>query len=134
MIPSNHFILDVERILSDCGWPSQSSPSLILQAWESFVDECEQGYMWSIYEYLNDIRSREKIEIILSSPKLNDYKEKQDFALQVDLVDKKFKSLLLPNVLMSKKYWWEQGVLRYACQGYAKDLYDKYGIKIDIVE
>jgi hypothetical protein len=34
------------------------------------LEQCERGYSDNIYEYYNDIRIREWIEVILSAPEL----------------------------------------------------------------
>ncbi len=129
------YLSKVGKVLEQSGWPSDNSPASLLGEWQAFVNLCEGGYPQNIYEYFNDIRVRERIEVILSAPKLQVYSECQEYEENVTLVDRQFEKLTLPDISLSDRtYWWEKCVLRYAGRELVADLFERYRIKIDIKE
>ena len=131
---TNSFLASVERIFRQHGWGPEVSPASLLRDWSLFVEDCETGYSDNIYEYYNDIRVREWIELILSAPELQQFPELKEFASNLLPIDRRFQALLLPDVSLPKSFWWEKGVLRYAGQELKDDLMNSYGIKIEHVK
>jgi len=101
---------------------------------EIFVSEYEESYQWTIFEYDNEIRAREKIELLLKSPELRNYNEFQKFKKDIDAIDLKFKNLFISDGgRKNKKYWWSYGILKYAGKDYANDIFQEYDIQIKII-
>jgi hypothetical protein len=125
------FLSEVDEIFKQRDWVKEVSPASLLKDWTLFVEECEKGYSDNIYEYYNDIRVREWIELILSAPELQIYPEIQEFASNVSDIDQKFRKLLRSDVSLPKLVWWEQGVLQYAGRELKNDLLDLYDIEIE---
>lgn len=124
----------VNEILTINGWHPVSQPAILVEDWETFTRECEDGYNWTIYEYDNEIRVREKIELLLTSPELRGYEEFQELFLKVTSIDTRMKALFMPQFSRkNKRYWWEQGVLKYAGKEYAEDINQTYGLEVKIV-
>lgn len=131
---ANNFLAKVQEIFRRRGWVGEISPASLLKDWTLFVEECERGYPDNIYEYYNDIRIREWIEVILSALELQQFPELTEFAFNISSVDKKFQALLLPDVSLPGSTWWEQGVLRYAGKELKDDLMRSYDIEIEVIE
>jgi hypothetical protein len=129
---TNSFLAGVEGIFR--GWPHEVSPASLLRDWSLFVEECEKGYSDNIYEYYNDIRVREWIELILSAPELQQFPELKEFASNVLPIDKRFQALFLPDVSLPKSFWWEKWIPRYAGQELRDDFAGLYGIEIELLE
>lgn len=124
------FLSKVDEIFRRRGWMKEVSPASLLKDWTLFVEECEKGYPDNIYEYYNDIRVREWIELILSAPELQTFPEREMFASNVAKIDRRFRNLLLPGISLPKSMWWEQGVLQYAGRELKDDLLGLYDVEI----
>jgi hypothetical protein len=82
----------------------------LLERWENFVSEVEEGYDDSIYEYTNDLSVRDLIQVIVdNSPK--SFHDKLVGALRI--WDERFKKAteglkrpVLPNREKSQAWWW----------------------------
>ncbi len=131
---THEYLALVNAVFAQHGIVKDVSPAALLEDWRSFVDFCETGYSFSIYEYDNDIECRNQIELILTAPELQQYPQLHEYASNVELVDRKFKDLLMTEVAIPGTFkWWEQGVLRYAGKELASDLYSRYGISISVI-
>lgn len=125
----------VKAIFAEHGIVKDVSPAALLEDWRSFVAFCEMGYSFSIYEYDNDIECRNQIELILTSPELQQYPQSSEYAANVELVDRQFKDLLMAEVVVSGSFkWWKKGVLRRAGKELASDLYNCYGIVVSVID
>jgi hypothetical protein len=125
----------VKAIFAEHGIVKDVSPATLLEDWRSFVTFCEVGYSFSIYEYDNDIECRNRIELILTSPELQQYPQLSEYAANVELVDRKFKDLLMAEVVVPGSFkWWKKGVLRCAGKELASDLYNCYGIVVSVID
>ncbi|MFC3195962.1 hypothetical protein ACFODZ_17055 [Marinicella sediminis] len=95
--------------------------------WKQFIEECEDGYGWDYGEYINELSIRNGIEYYMQ--KKND----EEFEAKIRKLDEEFKSLLIPGASL-KKYnsWWENGVLKYAGEGYAQFMKHN-GFDVEIV-
>lgn len=124
----------VNEILMANGWNTVSNPSALTESWEAFIKECEEGYSWTIYEYDNEIRVREKMELILASPEIQTYEEIQNALTKVNSLDARMRSLFIPNISRkNKNHWWDKGVLKYAGEEYAKDIKHELNIEVNVV-
>ncbi len=71
----------------------------------------------------------------VTSLELQPYPQLREYASNVELVDQKFKDLLMTEVAIPGTFkWWEKGVLRYAGKELASDLYNRYGIAISVID
>ncbi len=123
----------IQALFASRGWPREMWPHGMLKDWQAFIEECVRGYSDNIYEYWNDIRVREWIELVLSVPELQSMVGYKEFAAAVFVLDKQFKNLLIPGVIVpGRKFWWEAGVLKSAGAELAKDFRIEYDIQITI--
>ena len=65
----SEFADEFEQLMAS-GGRRRSSPNEIIDAWEAFVAECEDGYGWSIYEYQSELGMRGALETVLRPPLL----------------------------------------------------------------
>jgi hypothetical protein len=97
-----------------------------------FVSECERGYQRSIYDFDNDLSTRDAIEAILgdSEPKAGD--EFQSFRDRVRIADETFRCLAVQGHTRRAKLsaWWHRVIVRIAGQELAADLESEYGVSI----
>ena len=132
MTPSG-FHAAVELIFSERHWPHAVSPATLTGSWADFVKQCKRGYPDNIYEYYNDIRVREWIEIVLARTDLAVFDEHRQFREVVAEIDAEFQGLLQTAYAVPRKnFWWERGVLSFAGSELALDFVRDYGISIAI--
>ena len=123
----------VNEIFKKRGWIKEVSPSSLISDWDLFVNLCEIGFNFGLDEYENDVRVREWIELIISDTNLCNFKELNTFLEMVEVIDNRLKNIFIPNVLLSgRRYWWEQGVLSFAGEKYARDLKNRYNILVKV--
>lgn len=116
----------------DVGGPS---PAGLLDEWCGFIEQCEEGYIWSIYEYDNDLDVRRRIQV-LADRLPGASASSAEFMLRVGEIDSRLRALFQPAPAQRTEFpeWWRQGVLRYAGREYAEDIRRGYGFDVGIVE
>lgn len=121
------FWQEVDSILSQQAVRKFSSYLKVIEAWDSFVQDCESGYEMNLYEYDNDLSIRGLIQKILSESALKKYPLYFDFKTQIDVIDARLKAMFsTKNFRIEKKTWWEQGVLENAGDAYKVDISSRY--------
>ncbi|MGO4590306.1 hypothetical protein [Paenarthrobacter sp. 2TAF44] len=112
------------------------SPAGYIDAWRSFVLDCEEGYQWSIYEYENELGVRDVIEKVLTAPELSVYPELPIFAEGVAEIDDRFASLLRlgPSVLQDSAPWWHRSLPGYAGPDLVADAKSIYSVQLRLVD
>ncbi|HWK88427.1 MAG TPA: hypothetical protein VNP72_00480 [Longimicrobium sp.] len=111
------------------------SPQSMLDEWRKFVQQCQDGYPFNIYEYHNDLSVRDRIEACLHETAA-DADAQAGFAAGVAEEDERFRALLQPGVQVGPEEdaWWHRGVLRYAWRDLARDLKDWFNVEIEVRE
>lgn len=133
MINENIFEL-CSTILTKLGFGNETFNSLV-QRWDFFVDECQDGYRWDYSEYRNEIRVRGLLEQLLNSSAISSSENFKELREKVISVDKKFKDLLQPGIASAEgEGWWDSGVLMYAGEDYSCYMKEAYGVLVEVVE
>ncbi|AZF24533.1 MULTISPECIES: hypothetical protein [unclassified Pseudomonas] len=133
MINENIFEL-CSTILTKLGFGNETFNSLV-QRWDFFVDECQDGYRWDYSEYRNEIRVRGLLEQLLNSSAISSSENFKELREKVISVDKKFKDLLQPGIaLVEGEGWWDSGVLMYAGEDYSCYMKEAHGVLVEVVE
>ena len=88
------FIDRFREAVGETGVRRSWSPAGYIEAWRSFVTECEEGYQWNIYEYENELSVRDAIEKVLSDANLAGTPEIRVFADAIDELDSRFESVV----------------------------------------
>jgi len=123
----------LHTIQAAAGWSRNFTISEMLDSWRAFIDQCEDSYDWSIYEYEDDLSIRDRIELVLGTTDLRTHPAVRRMAKKVEQLDQRFRQLLLKVSAGPKgEAWWRQGVLKYAGEEYAKDAGSLYGVKIEV--
>jgi hypothetical protein len=106
----------------------------LISRWRLFVEQCEEGYDWTIYEFDEEISVRDEIE---SADKtcLNT-KEELEFKSNLFEIDTRFKSLLNEDAERPDrpKTWWSRGILKKAGVDYKQDIQEFYKVFVDDIE
>lgn len=83
---------------------------LLLEIWDNFVSDVDEGYNNSIYEYTNDLSVRDLLQTIIDNSPLA-LRDKLIAALQI--LDERFRKAtkesnrsLLPDQEKSQAWWW----------------------------
>jgi hypothetical protein len=100
-------------------------PWSLVEEWEHFVAECEQGYHWNEYEYRNDGHCRAILEKTLFAPEMEPFPEQiRAMKERVFDADERLRALFIPGVQIgySNWDWWKRGVLRNGVGEYAEDM------------
>jgi len=85
----------------------------LLAEWKQFVSEVEQGYALFVYEYLNDLTTRDLVEELLDSVPKSLQKK---IAISVQPLDARFKAATEPDddsrlsryFRVRAKWWWRR--------------------------
>jgi hypothetical protein len=128
----NNFETKVANVLSGGGYKKRTSKELV-EWWSGFVDQCIDGYDWTIYEYDDEIGVRDYLECLLIDSELQRFEEYEPFRSAIDEVDKRFRTVLQENVERptDSSYWWRRGVLQFAGDEYRQDMESRYSIPVD---
>jgi len=102
--------------------------------WLQFVEECEEGYGCSIYEFDNDSSVRDRIDLILGHEDLFGVAAVERLRAETVKLDERFRALLRTDVTIRNDDapWWQRGVLKYAGEEYAQNVRSEYGIEIEV--
>ncbi|MDP9642098.1 hypothetical protein J2S53_002043 [Actinopolyspora lacussalsi] len=127
--------LFVEVIRSSGRW-RDLDPEALLGRWDRFVADCEKGYPYDMEDYSNDRTSRSSIEVALNTPELQGYSGMVVFRTRVEIIDARFRPLLIPGVFpkIEEKAWWARGMVRYARRKLVSEVWESFGIEIAEVE
>jgi hypothetical protein len=111
------------------------SASSLLERWDAFVDECEEGYRWDYSEYLSEVEVRAVLEGLEVDQGLNRYAEHQEFLGNLGKIDRRFSALLHPLYQTGDvgDPWWRRGVLRRAGAEYAGYFRKAFSFDVEIV-
>lgn len=121
-------------VLTKLGFGNETLMSLV-QKWQFFIEECQEGYAWDYSEYKNELRVRGLIEELLDDPRISNADELGYLFSEVFRLDEKFKCLLQSGAsVLEGGYWWEQGVLIRAGDEYCHYMKSAYGIYVENVE
>ncbi|SFE57402.1 hypothetical protein SAMN04487819_1175 [Actinopolyspora alba] len=104
--------------------------------WEQFVADCERGYPYDREDYFNDRTFRGSIEDVLNAPVLQDFSEMVVFRTRVEIIDARFRPLLIPDVFpkFGEEEWWLRGLVRYARRKLVSEVWESFGVEIAEVE
>lgn len=129
------FAAAVTLALQNHGYKPRS-PNELLRWWQQFLEQCEDGYPSSIYEYDDEICVRDYIESVLNDVRVASYGEFTEFELKVRGIDERFRKLFQPDVKRPwpNDVWWRAGILRFACEEYCQDILSRYSIPVDETE
>ncbi len=122
----------VQSVLDRHGYKRRPLSKLVAM-WKSLVDQCLEGYRWTIYEFDDEMSVREYIDSILDDPVVASFPEFEGFAQQIQVVDEIYRSVLQPGVRRPspEDTWWSTGVLKYAGDEYRSDMLSSYSIAVD---
>lgn len=126
------FEVEVNETLSAHGYKMRSAKELF-EWWSSFVNQCVDGYDWTIYEYDDEVGVRDYLECILQSEELRKFTEFASLRESVDKVDEVFRGLLQTDAERptNSRFWWRKGVLRFAGDEYRHDMESRYSIAVE---
>jgi hypothetical protein len=110
------------------------TPTEVVGSWRGFVEQCEEGYADSIFEFHNDLSVRTLIMKLLEHPALLDYEQMGWVREEVAAIDDRYGALLLDSDLRPGRPWWEARVPRIAGEELAADFKERYGVNVDIVD
>jgi hypothetical protein len=129
------FAEEFEYLMARNGGRRAFSPNETIDAWQSFVAECEDGYTFGIYEFENDLSVRDRIHLALQSATLSRYEELSTFRVRSAEIDKRFKALVAagPKVRANEERWWRRRLPAVGGEELADDATRLYGVEITVV-
>ncbi|MFJ4267898.1 hypothetical protein ACIPY1_15170 [Paenarthrobacter nicotinovorans] len=132
----SEFIRGFREVAGEKGARRNWSPAGYIDAWKSFVADCEEGYQWSIYEYENELEIRDVIDKVLTAPELTAYPELATFAEAIADTDERFAALLRsgPSVLPETASWWNRNLPGQAGPHLVADAEAHYAVHLRPVE
>lgn len=115
------------------GGHKERSGAELVSAWSFLVDQCEDGYGWTLCEFDDEVSVRDYLESVLRDPDIIERPESLELAWQVHQIDNRFLALLQPGVLRPghSSQWWRTGVLQFAGDDYRHDLGSLFSIHVD---
>lgn len=109
-----------------------AEPEELLCRWSEFVDSCERGYRNDAQDYFDELTARDSLERAMSEAELQRFFELAELSARVEVVDARFRALLLPNAFprIDGRFWWARGVVRYGGRRLVEDLREQYDVDI----
>lgn len=126
------YVARFREILRDMAWPATTTPAALLDRWIATVAAAEEGYQWTIDEYLNELAARDVLEAVFSDAALASEPEVEELRARVADADDRLRAIIQDNVEIGspEQPWWRRGVLRHAGADYVEDLERIYGIRV----
>ncbi|RZU25079.1 hypothetical protein [Streptomyces sp. BK239] len=110
-----------------------STPFAVLEQWETFVDDCREGYDGTLYEYRDELSVRRFLQGVLDDPVVRDTPEIEWFAAEVARIDAKFRELLgAGHPVPGGTAWWDRAVPGLAGEDMAQNIRSHFGIEVEI--
>jgi hypothetical protein len=131
MTTPKEFVERFRAVAAARGWRGVSSPFDLIDGWAQMVDQVEEGYDDNIYEYLNDLSVRQRIEDLLHDESLRDVEQMEWVRAQVSEIDARFRSLVRPEPVPGNSRWWETHLPAYAGSELVADIKETYGVSIE---
>jgi len=129
------FIQQVQEVFKIHDVPSKVSIWDYVEAWKQFVQLCEDGYAFDIYEYDNDIYCRKVLQYVIDNLKLVVYPEYWSITDRVKKFDQRFSGVIyIDHQRNDKDNWWEKGILKRAYSDYARDVKNLYNVEIEVLQ
>jgi hypothetical protein len=118
------FVVAVQRVVAHFGWRQVITPTGMLEQWSAFVDECERGYTFSMFEYANDRAIRDLLERVMFYPSVWKCSQMEMLRKDVNALDARFRACCRGDVLFagSHLWWWCASVPALAEGDFAEDL------------
>ncbi|WP_031104641.1 hypothetical protein [Streptomyces sp. NRRL S-146] len=110
-----------------------STPFGMLALWETFVDDCREGYDGTLYEYRDQLSVRRFLQGVLDDPVIRDAPESGWFAAEVTRIDTEFRALLdAGHPVPGGTAWWDRRIPGLAGENMAESVRNHFGIELDI--
>jgi hypothetical protein len=126
------YLARFREIVRQNGWPDSTTPAELLDRWMGLASSAEEGYRWTIDEYLNELTARDLLEKVVNDPILEGEADVQELRARVEAADHRLRAVLRQDVQIGEpgQPWWRRGVLSRAGDEYVEDLDRIYGIRI----
>jgi hypothetical protein len=129
------FVELFNAVLKSLGRRHPRTPGQALEVWSDFVDDCEEGYSASLFEYWNDLWIRRFLQSLLDSPDIRRAPDAAWFIDEVEKTDLRFKSLISDGYPVPGGWgWWERALPRHAGEDMARDVREQYGFEMETAE
>jgi hypothetical protein len=113
---------------------SNNSPNEYVENWKNFVEECKDGYSYSLYDYDLDLSIRDEIEIILRSEELKMFDEHELFRNRIMMIDQEFISITKDiRIFGLPSFWWKYKIPKFSKQQFSENVKNEFGLDIDVV-
>jgi hypothetical protein len=110
-----------------------ATPFRVLEVWETFVDDCREGYDGTLYEYRDELSVRRFLQGVLDDPVIRDTSEIEWFAAEVARIDGKFRELLdAGHPVPGGTAWWDRRIPGLAGEEMARNVRENLGIELEI--
>ncbi|WMJ72551.1 hypothetical protein RCC89_05160 [Cytophagaceae bacterium ABcell3] len=120
-------------ISSAAGYSGSCNAEVALSLWKDFVEECKEGYSWTVWEYMNEVDIRTIIQKVLDHPDIKNFPDYQEYKQEVLKYDEEFRGIILTKDYFDNDYWWERKLPKCGYGDFIDTLRNAYGI-YDVVE
>lgn len=131
MTSPKEFMERFQAVVAARGWRGVSSPFDLIDRWRYVVEDVADGYGDNIYEYLNDLSVRGRIEDLLQDESLTDVEQMEWVRTQVSEIDARFRSLVRPEAVRGDLPWWKAHLPAYAGAELVADIKEAYGVSLE---
>jgi hypothetical protein len=98
------------------------------------VDDCQEGYSASLFEYWEDVSVRRFLQAVITSPGVAEMPDARWFLDEVAEIDLRLKSVLEGGFEIHGGWgWWDRSIPRFAGEEMARDVRDQYGFEMEVV-
>ncbi|MEV6576892.1 hypothetical protein AB0M92_01845 [Streptomyces sp. NPDC051582] len=129
------FLDRYQAVLERSGRRGPTTPFRAIETWADFVEDCQDGYEATLFEYWDEISIRRFLQSLLDDPVVRETPEIQWFAADVHRIDDEFKQVILGGFAVpgDRKWWWESTLPREAGEEMARNVKDLYGFEMETV-
>ncbi|MFI0896957.1 hypothetical protein [Streptomyces sp. NPDC020983] len=121
-------------VLRELGRRQPRTPGRALEMWSDFVEDCEEGYSATLFEYWDDLSVRRFLQAVVASPGIGDMPDAAWFLDEVAGLDLRLKSVLEGGFEMHGGWgWWERRIPRFAGEEMARDVREQFGFEMEVV-
>jgi len=116
------------KICIVCGYKPPISAHKAVEFWKIFIDECQNGYGWTVFEYFDEIGIRDLIEKALNDPNIKLINGFLDFRGLVYTLDKRFAEVTLADDFFESENWWNRKLPKFGIRDFITSLKQTYNI------
>lgn len=129
------FVSAFSQLMQRGGRWRNYEPVELISQWSNLVARCAAGFTGDVEDYFNDLTARSDLEDAMQARELSRFTQMAQLREAVLKSDARFREIIVPDVFpkFPMSQWWNRGVVRYAGHRLVEELYESYGVRIELI-